>query len=54
MEADLKRFMAAARPQVVRHVLDVHEELLAEVQIKITESYQDRVKSTVKLLKSGS
>jgi DnaJ-domain-containing protein 1 len=54
MQADLTRFMASARPQVVRHVLDVHEELLAEVQIKITESYQDRVRSAVKLLKSGS
>jgi hypothetical protein len=53
MQADLKRFMASARPQVVRHVLEVHEELLSEVQIKITESYKERVKSTVKLLKSG-
>jgi hypothetical protein len=53
MQADLERFMANARPQVVRHVLEVHEDLLAEVQIKIAESYKDRVRSTVKLLKSG-
>ena len=53
MQADLKRFMANARPQVVRHVLEVHEELLTEVQIKIVESYKDRVRSTVKLLKAG-
>ncbi len=54
MQADLKRFMANARPQVVRYVLDSHEELLTEVRLKITESYKERVTSTVKLLKAGS
>ena len=53
MQADLARFMDAARPQVVRYVLQVHQELLAEVRLRIAESYQERVKSTVKLLTAG-
>lgn len=54
MQADLTRFMASARPQVVGYVLEAHEELLSEVQTRIAESYKERVTSTVKLLKSGS
>jgi hypothetical protein len=53
MQADLQRFMNLARPQVVRYVLDAHQQLLEDVRIKITDSYQERVKSTVKLLTSG-
>jgi hypothetical protein len=53
MQVDLHRFMAVARPQVVRYVLEAHEALLAEVQAKVAESYRERVRSTVKLLKSG-
>ena len=32
MQADLLRFMDVARPQVVRYVLEAHQELLDEVQ----------------------
>ena len=53
MQADLLRFMDVARPQLVRYVLEAHQELLAEVRQRITESYQERVKSTVKLLTAG-
>lgn len=53
MQADLRRFMALARPQVVRYVLDAHQQLLLDVRAKITDSYEQRVKSTVKLLTSG-
>jgi hypothetical protein len=45
--------MALARPQVVRYVLDAHQQLLLDVRAKITDSYEQRVKSTVKLLTSG-
>jgi hypothetical protein len=54
MQADLRRFMAIARPEVVGYVLDAHQELLADVRGRITESYQERVKSTVKLLTAGN
>jgi hypothetical protein len=53
MQADLLRFMNSARPQVVRYVLEAHEQLLDEVRVKIADSYQERVKSTVKLLTAG-
>lgn len=53
MQADLLRFMGVARPQVVRYVLEAHQQLLEEVRLKITASYQERVKSTVKLLTDG-
>jgi hypothetical protein len=53
MQADLLRFMSMARPQVVGHVLAAHRELLDSVRGRITESYHDRVKSTVKLLTAG-
>ena len=53
MQADLLRFMNMARPQVVRYVLEAHQQLLDEVRVKITESYEERVKSTVKLLTAG-
>ncbi len=53
MQADLLRFMNTARPQVVRYVLEAHQQLLDEVRVKITESYEERVKSTVKLLAAG-
>lgn len=53
MQADLLGFMDAARLQMVRYVLEAHQELLSEVSARITESYQERVKSTVKLLTAG-
>ena len=53
MQADLLRFMNMARPQVVRYVLEAHQQLLDEVRLKIAASYEDRVKSTVKLLTTG-
>jgi len=53
MQADLLRFMNMARPQVVRYVLEAHQQLLDEVRAKIAESYEERVKSTVKLLTAG-
>ena len=53
MQADVQRFMDVARPQVVRYVLDAHQELLTEVQLRIAESYRERVQSTVKLLTAG-
>jgi curved DNA-binding protein CbpA len=53
LQADLARFMAMARPQVVRYVLEAHQELLTDVRLKIAESYKERVKSTVKLLAAG-
>jgi len=53
MQADLRRFMTLARPQVLRYVLDAHQQLLLDVRAKITDSYEQRVKSTVKLLTSG-
>jgi vacuolar-type H+-ATPase subunit E/Vma4 len=53
MQDDLLRFMSSARPQVVRYVLEAHEQLLDEVRVKIADSYQERVKSTVKLLTAG-
>jgi hypothetical protein len=53
MAADLLRFMEIARPQVVRYVLEAHQELLSDVRSQIIESYQQRVRSTVKLLTAG-
>jgi hypothetical protein len=53
MRADLVRFMDVARPQVARYVLEAHQELLADVRSRIAESYEERVKSTVKLLTAG-
>jgi hypothetical protein len=53
LQADLQRFMYAARPQVVRYVLEAHQQLLDDVRVKIVDSYQERVKSTVKLLTGG-
>ena len=53
MLADVGRFMAVARPEVTRYVLEAHERLLEEVTAKITDSYQERVKSTVNLLTAG-
>jgi hypothetical protein len=53
MQADLLRFMEVARPQLVWYVLEAHQVLLSEVRARIAESYQERVKSTVKLLTDG-
>ncbi len=53
MQADLHRFMTLARPQVMRYVLDAHQQLLLDVRAKITDSYEQRVKSMAKLLASG-
>jgi hypothetical protein len=53
MQAELARFMAVARPEVTRYVLEAHQDLLDDVQAKIAESYRERVQSTVKLLTAG-
>jgi hypothetical protein len=45
--------MEVARPQLVWYVLEAHQVLLSEVRARIAESYQERVKSTVKLLTDG-
>ncbi len=50
MEAELRRFMAMARPQVTRYVVEAHDRLLVEVRAQIIENYQQRVDDTVKLL----
>jgi hypothetical protein len=52
MDADLRRFMAMARPQVTAYVLEAHEQLLHDVRTQIIENYQERVRGTVKLLTS--
>ncbi|OFW57089.1 MAG: hypothetical protein A2133_06220 [Actinobacteria bacterium RBG_16_64_13] len=54
MEQDLARFMAMARPQVTSYVLEAHIHLLDEVRGQIVDSYQERVKGTVRLLTEGS
>ena len=54
MTADLRRFMAMARPQVTTYVLEAHEELLAEVSTQIVNNYKGRVEETVKLLTGQS
>ena len=54
MLADLRRFMAMARPQLTTYVLEAHNELLDDVRTQIVDSYQERVKNTVKLLTAGS
>jgi hypothetical protein len=53
MTADLRRFMAMARPQVTTYVLEAHAELLDEVRGQIVNNYQERVTETVKLLTAG-
>jgi curved DNA-binding protein CbpA len=53
MQTDLLRFMEVARPQLVWYVLEAHQVLLSEVRTRIAESYQERVKYTVKLLTDG-
>jgi hypothetical protein len=53
MEEELTQFMAIARSQVSRYVLEVHEQLLDEVRDLIVASYEARVKETVKLLAAG-
>jgi hypothetical protein len=54
MQAELRRFMAVARPQVAGYVLEAHEQLLDEVRGQIVASYQERMRGTVKLLTAGS
>ena len=54
MLADLRRFMAMARPQLTTYVLEAHNELRDDVRTQIVDSYQERVKNTVKLLTAGS
>lgn len=54
MQADLRHFLATARPQVTGYVLEAHEQLLDEVRGKIVADYQARVKSTVRLLTAGT
>jgi hypothetical protein len=53
MQVDVLRFLDLARPQLVRYVLEAHQDLLTEVRQRIIESYAGRVKSTVKLLTAG-
>jgi curved DNA-binding protein CbpA len=53
MEADLRRFMALARPQVTKYVLEAHSQLLDEVRSQIVDNYQERTEETVKLLTRG-
>ena len=50
LQDELRRFMAMAHPQVSRYVLDAHEQLLDEVRGQIVANYEERVRSTVKLL----
>ncbi|MFN2168101.1 MAG: J domain-containing protein, partial [Anaerolineae bacterium] len=47
MLAVLGRFVNMAVPQVSGYVLEVHEQLLDDVQIRIVANYQERVKDTV-------
>lgn len=54
MQADLRRFMAVAAPQVTEYVREAHDRLLTEVRGQIVGNYQGRVKETVKLLTDGS
>jgi hypothetical protein len=54
MQTDLRRFMTMAQPQVTAYVLEAHNQLLDEVRAQIVESYQKRIKDTVKLLTAGS
>ncbi len=54
MQADLRRFMAAAGPQVTEYVREAHARLLADVRGQIVGDYQERVKETVKLLTDGT
>jgi hypothetical protein len=53
MQADLRRFMAMAGPQVTGYVLAAHTRLLNEVRGEIVDNYQERAKATVKLLTDG-
>jgi hypothetical protein len=53
MQADLRRFMAAAQPQMTAYVLRAHSQLLEEVRDRIVDNYQERVKDTVRLPATG-
>ena len=53
MLADLQRFMAVGRPQLTTYVLEAHNELLDDVRAQIVGNYQERVKTTVRLLGDG-
>lgn len=53
MQADLRRFMAVAGPQVTGYVREAHVQLLDEVRGQIVDNYRERVKETVKLLTDG-
>jgi hypothetical protein len=53
MQADLRRFMAMAGPQLTGYVLAAHTRLLNEVRGEIVDNYQERAKATVKLLTDG-
>jgi hypothetical protein len=50
MTADLRRFIALARPQVAAYVLEAHADLLDQVRGQIVGNYRERMQGTVKLL----
>jgi len=53
LDREIRGFMAAAQPQVLRYVLEAHQSLLNEVSGRIVTSYQKRTRDTVKLLTAG-
>jgi hypothetical protein len=53
MQEDLRRFVALARPQMTRYVVEAHGRLLHEVRDQIVDNYQGRVEDAVKLLTAG-
>jgi len=53
MQHDLRRFIAAAEPQMTAYVVETHRQLSSQVQDRIVENYQERVKGTVRLLTGG-
>ena len=53
MQHDLRRFTAAAEPQMTAYVVETHRQLSSQVQDRIVENYQERVKGTVRLLTGG-
>jgi hypothetical protein len=53
LDKDISRFMVAARPQVLRYVLEAHGALLSDIQGRIVTDYQERARGLTKLLTSG-
>ncbi len=54
MLVDLERFLRVARPQLLEYVSEAHSRLLKDVREKITSSYEERVRKTVRLVTAGS